>query len=123
MNLPSPMNASSRGCQHLVAALADPDPFPVFQHLLADPCLLIAFGANDHHVGNVQGGFLVHDASLRVFLCRPRMPFDEIDAFHDDATRSGVNLEYLPLFPLEIAGYNGYMIILDYLHSRVLQTL
>src|SRR5580692_6732386 len=62
---------------------------------VADAGVLTAAGADDHHVGNVDGRFFFDDAALDVFLrIRPRVALDDRDVLDHQAIRFGVDREH-----------------------------
>src|SRR5690554_215548 len=78
----------------LAAVLADPD------HLLPRPVLpipdrLVAAGADQHHVGRLDGGRALHHPALGVGPAGAGVPLDETHDFHHHPHLAGINLQNL----------------------------
>src|SRR5690606_24219698 len=95
-----------RSSQVLPALAADPDVPSVLVNTLADPGRLVVT-VDDHHVGDVDGRFLGHDAAgLGTTLGRGDLGvlLDPVDTLDQDAVGLGVGLDDLALRALVLAG-------------------
>src|SRR5690348_10316672 len=77
----------------------------VRQNRVADARVLAAARANHHHVGNVDGRFLLHDPALDVLRrIGTRVALDDTDVLHDHGVLREVDEEHPAAFSGVLAG-------------------
>src|SRR5579864_3418654 len=78
--------------QRGAAAAADSHFGAVGHQLMAHPGVLAARGAEQQHVGNLNGGFLFHDAALHVLgRIGARVPLDDVGVLNGDRAAAGID--------------------------------
>src|SRR5579859_5564993 len=85
----------------------------VRQNRVADPRVLAAARANDHHVGNVDGRFFFHDPALDVLRrVGTRVALDDADVLDDHGVFCCVHEKHAPAFSSVFAGQHLDLIAL-----------
>jgi len=97
----------------MAAFLADPDSPTIGENLAAKTGVLFAVLAQDRHVGNVNGCFAFHNSSLDILLrVWPRMPFNQLNAFHHDSLFIRNDHKYAPGLAAILASKDINVIVL-----------
>ena len=78
----------------------------------------IAFGADQHHIRDMKGCFLLDDACLSHCPSGSGMSFDKVDTFNYDTFVFRVSKAHLALLTLVLAGDNQDCIVLSDFHSN-----
>jgi hypothetical protein len=60
-----------------------PSLFTAFQNTMAKAYWFVALLTEEHHIGNMERGFLLDNPSPSLLTMGPRVPFNEIDLFND----------------------------------------
>jgi hypothetical protein len=96
---------------------ADPYLLATFQKSEANPGRVVALGAQQHHIGDMEGCLSLDDAGL------PRLPdgshvlLNHVDALDDYPLVLGVGKAYFAFLPPVLAGNYQYGIVLSDFHS------
>src|ERR1700730_2255307 len=95
-----------RSCNRLMAALflqcraaaaADARLGAIGHQFMAHPGVLAARGAEEQHVGNLDGAFLLHDAALHVLgRVSARVPLDDVGMLDGDRAAAGIDSQHAP---------------------------
>jgi hypothetical protein len=97
----------------MAALLADPDPASIRQNLAAETGMLFTVLAKDRHIGNVDGGFALHNSALNIFLwVRTRMSLDQLNALDHDSLFIGNDNQYAPGLAAILASKDINVIVL-----------
>jgi hypothetical protein len=77
-----------------------------------------AFGTHYHHVGRLDGSFLLDNATLLALGRGLLVALDEAHTFHNQAVFGGVDLQHPAAFAPLVAGEDQYGIIFSDVHGK-----
>src|SRR4029077_5047801 len=95
------------------AAAADAHFGAVGQQFMAHPGVLIARGADQQHIGNLNRSFLFHDAALHVLRrIGAGVPLDDVGVLDGDGALSRVNAQHTPALALVAPAQHAHLVAL-----------
>src|SRR3989304_1072277 len=101
------------GAQRGPAAVAGPHLAAVGQKLVAHPGRLVAPGAEDHHVGQMQRALALDDPALDLLgRVRPRVALHQVGVLHRAGALLLVHREHAPHLPLVAPGGHLHLVAL-----------
>src|SRR5438445_12586382 len=95
------------------AAAANAQLGAIGHKLMAHAGVLIARGAEQQHIGNLNGAFLFHNAALHVLgRIGAGVPLDDVGVLHRDGAASRVNPQHTAGFALVAPAHHAHLVAL-----------